>query len=115
MARLRPVWARSTEAAPIQRQCTGCAPGRSRPATVDSLVYRTLTMSGRPLDPATMAYFSNRTGQDLGGVRVHDDSTAAASAQALAARAYTVGQHIVFGAGALAPATSQVGSCSPIS
>jgi hypothetical protein len=72
-------------------------------------------MSGRPLDPATMAYFSNRTGQDLGGVRVHDDSTAAASAQALAARAYTVGQHIVFGAGALAPATSQVGSCSPIS
>jgi hypothetical protein len=45
-------------------------------------------------------------GPDLGSVRVHTDGRAAASAEALDARAYTVGDQIVFGAQQYAPGTS---------
>jgi len=44
---------------------------------------------------------------DFGGVRVHADSQAAESAHAVGALAYTVGHHIVFGAGRYAPHTSE--------
>jgi hypothetical protein len=44
---------------------------------------------------------------DFGAVRVHADSRAAASARAVGARAYTVGSHIVFGAGRYAPRTGE--------
>lgn len=44
---------------------------------------------------------------DFGSVRVHNDSRAAESAHALDARAYTLGHHIVFGAGRYAPRTSE--------
>jgi hypothetical protein len=46
-----------------------------------------------------------RFGEDFGRVRVHADSAAAHSARALDARAYTVGQDIVFAAGQYAPET----------
>jgi hypothetical protein len=48
-----------------------------------------------------------RFGHDFGSVRVHHNSQAAESARAVNARAYTVGQTIVFGAGNFAPATSE--------
>src|SRR5574337_366193 len=38
-------------------------------------------------------------GHDVGRVRIHTDAQAAASARAVGALAYTVGEHIVFGAG----------------
>jgi hypothetical protein len=47
-----------------------------------------------------------RFGHDFAGVRVHTDSTAAASAQAVNALAYTVGNDIVFNAGHYAPGTA---------
>ncbi len=47
-----------------------------------------------------------RFGRDFSGVRVHTNERAAQSAQALNAAAYTVGQHITFGAGRYAPETS---------
>jgi uncharacterized protein DUF4157 len=45
-------------------------------------------------------------GPDFGDVRVHTDARAAESARAVAATAYTLGQHIVFGAGAFTPETA---------
>ncbi|MCP4307278.1 MAG: DUF4157 domain-containing protein, partial [bacterium] len=45
----------------------------------------------------------SRLGQDFGQVRVHTNGQAAQSAVAVQARAYTVGQDIVFGAGQYAP------------
>lgn len=69
------------------------------PAVLDTLKTR-----GQPLDPATRAFFEPRLGQDLGQVRVHDDPDAAQSASAVGARAYTVGQHVVFAAGEFRPA-----------
>jgi hypothetical protein len=44
---------------------------------------------------------------DFSGVRIHTDRTAAASAAAMQARAYTVGSNIVFGAGEYRPQTSE--------
>lgn len=42
-------------------------------------------------------------GTRLNRVRIHDDTQAASAARAVDARAYTVGRHIVFGAGQYAP------------
>src|SRR6476661_3022839 len=50
--------------------------------------------AGEPLDGATRAFFQLRLARDLGNVRVHTGEGAAASADALAANAYTVGAHI---------------------
>jgi hypothetical protein len=61
---------------------------------------------GSALDPATRAWFEPRLNADLGTVRVHADVTAAESARALHARAYTVDSEITFGAGQYAPGTS---------
>jgi len=44
---------------------------------------------------------------DFSGVRLHLDAQASASAQAVKAQAYTVGQHIVFAHGYFAPETPQ--------
>jgi uncharacterized protein DUF4157 len=46
-----------------------------------------------------------RFGHDFGAVRVHTDWRAAESARAVNALAYTVGRHVVFGAGQYLPAT----------
>jgi hypothetical protein len=45
----------------------------------------------------------NRLGHDFSRVRVHVDSRAAHSAEAVAAHAYTVGSHVVFGSGRYSP------------
>jgi hypothetical protein len=61
--------------------------------------------SGRPLPQATRAYFEQRLGQDLSGVRVHDDVPAARAARDLRAQAFTYGQDVFFGAGRFQPGT----------
>ncbi len=48
-----------------------------------------------------------RFGHDFSQVRLHTDARAAAVAEALQARAFTAGNHIVFAAGEYAPATPQ--------
>ena len=46
-----------------------------------------------------------RFGHDFSRVRVHNDESAARTNRALNALAYTVGEHILFGAGQYAPDT----------
>jgi Domain of unknown function (DUF4157) len=48
---------------------------------------------------------SGHLGSDFGGVRIHTNGKAAESARAVGAKAYAVGQDIVFGAGHYAPHT----------
>lgn len=60
---------------------------------------------GRPLDASIREAAEQRLGFDFGHVRIHTDESAAASARALHAHAYTLGPHIVFGSGAYAPDT----------
>ncbi|UCF91851.1 MAG: DUF4157 domain-containing protein [Desulfobacterales bacterium] len=60
---------------------------------------------GQPLSASERAFFEPRFGHDFSRVRIHTDARAAESALAVAARAYTVGQDVVFGAGTYGPAT----------
>ena len=77
------------------------AAGHEAPATVDAA----LRSPGRPLDGGSAAFFGTRFGHDFARVRIHSDSASAKSARSVAAQAYTVGEHIVFGSGEYAPAT----------
>jgi phage tail protein X len=70
------------------------------------LVHEVLRQPGRPLDDNTRAFFELRFGHDFGAVRVHTDDRAARSAEAVNARAYTVGSHVVFRRGEYAPGNS---------
>ncbi len=58
---------------------------------------------GAPLAPRLRGFFEPRFGHDLGGVRLHTGPLAERSAEAVAARAFTVGNDIVFGRGELTP------------
>ena len=62
--------------------------------------------TGRPLDPASRAFFEPRFGFDFSAIRIHADAEASASARSLGARAYTAGAHIVFHDGEYAPLTA---------
>ncbi len=72
-----------------------------------SNVHEVLRSPGQPLDPAPRAFMESRFGHDFNQVRVHSDATAAESASAVNALAYTVGQDVVFAAGRYAPGTTE--------
>jgi|GEM_PF-4769974 len=76
------------------------------PLAVSPIVNEVLDSPGQPLDLATRAFFEPRFGYDFSRVRVHTDVQAAQSAGDVKARAYTVGQHIVFGAEEYTPGTN---------
>ena len=96
-------------------ECTECrhqrlqraASAQSAVGGVPSSVHRTLHSPGAPLDPGTRSTMESRFGHDFSQVRVHHDAGASASAHDVGARAYTVGQDVVFGAGRYAPDTSE--------
>ncbi|MBZ5561551.1 MAG: DUF4157 domain-containing protein [Acidobacteriia bacterium] len=70
------------------------------------LAVREVLMSpGQRLDGAARASMEAHFGERLGEVAVHTDAKAAESARSVGARAYTVGHHIVFGAGEYRPGT----------
>ncbi len=66
---------------------------------------RTAPTSGAALSDELRSYFEPRFGHDFSRVRVHTDTRAARSAQALGAQAYTLGNDMVLGAGQYAPHT----------
>jgi hypothetical protein len=75
------------------------AQGGAVPADVDTAIQRMRKRPAPRLDPTTRARVENAVGSDLGGVRVHTDAAAADAANALGARAFTVGQDMFFGQG----------------
>jgi hypothetical protein len=79
--------------------------GVPAPDEAPPIVEEVLREPGQPLDAATRTFFELRFGHDFSGVRVHTDENAAESAQAVGARAYTVGTHIAFAASNFAPST----------
>lgn len=80
-------------------------PSHRGPMSVPSVVHEVLRSPGRPLEPDTHAFMAARLGHDFDAIRLHTDPAAARSAAAVGARAYTVGQNLVFGAGEYAPTT----------
>jgi hypothetical protein len=74
--------------------------------TIPASVEETLARGGRPLDAALRGEMEQQFGHDFSGVRVHSDEVAARSAHEVAAHAYTVGKHVVFGSHQFAPGTA---------
>ncbi len=83
----------------VQRQFSGTDSNREVP----SIVHDVLRSPGQPLDSDIRNFMEPRFGYDLSGVRIHADAHANQSATAINASAYTVGQHLVFGADQYAP------------
>jgi hypothetical protein len=88
----------------VQRRVTS---GGTGVMEAPPIVHDVLSSSGQPLDAATRAFFEPRFGHDFSQVRVHCDDRAAVSARVVSAHAYTVGDHVVFGAGRFAPETRE--------
>lgn len=84
----------------LQRQSS--RPG-SHAHTAPASVHDVVRSGGRPLDPLVRKFMESRFRHDFGGVRVHSDGEAAASARDVGAIAYTVQDHIVFDAERPAP------------
>lgn len=73
---------------------------------VPGLVNEVLSSSGQPLPENVRSRFESNIGHDFRDVRVHTDGAAAESAQQIQAKAYTHGNHVVFGSGQYAPNTA---------
>jgi hypothetical protein len=69
------------------------------------IVHQVLNSPGKPLDAEIRRSMEPRFGHDFGHVRVHTGAQAAASAQAVNARAYATGSNIVFADGQFSPGT----------
>ncbi|HEY0785585.1 MAG TPA: DUF4157 domain-containing protein [Acidobacteriaceae bacterium] len=82
----------------LQRSATCRAP-----EAIPHSVHQALHSPGQSLDPATRSLMERRLGHDFSRVRVHTDARATQSASSVRAAAYTVGDHVVFGAGQYSP------------
>jgi hypothetical protein len=71
------------------------------------VVHNALRFPGQPLDRAIRADMESRFNHDFSDVRVHTNADAMESARALQARAYTVGNHLVFARGQYSPTTTE--------
>ena len=91
---------RTSEQEKVQKKSTALDVGDR---TAPESVREALRAPGQPLDASSRGYFEPRFGHDFSRVRVHSDAGAAQSARDIDARAYTVGNNIVFGAGRFAP------------
>ena len=83
------------------------AADRRENISVPPLVSQVLRSTGQSLDAETRAFMEPRFKHDFSRVRVYTDGTAAKSAQAVNALAYTVGQSVVFDAGQYSPHTNE--------
>lgn len=80
----------------MQRQGSGTP-------TLGQHVADTIASGGTALTPDVRHRMEGQFGRDFSSVRVHDDARAHDSARAAQAAAYTVGDHVVFGAGHFQP------------
>lgn len=103
-----------TPIAAIQRKCEQCEKeekvnrketGTSGGFTAPPSVSRAISRSGQALEPAAKSFMETRFNRKFDGVQVHTDGEAANSARDISAKAYTSGNHIVFGEGQYQPNT----------
>lgn len=94
--------------APVKIQCSS-SNTLSREETVPSSVNSVLARSGSPIRSGLRRNMETRFGHDFSKVRIHTDNLASRSAHDVNARAYTVGNNIVFANGQYAP-SSQAGN-----
>ena len=85
----------------VQGRVGGAAAGGA--GTAPPLVQEVLASPGQSPDASARAFLEPRFGQSLDDVRLHTDGRAQQAAKSVHARAFTVGRHIVFGAGEYVP------------
>lgn len=104
----------------VSRKCAACeeadkkqtvqtkpaGPSSVVPAVAPPQVHDVVGQPGRPLDAATRGFFEPRFGLDLSAVRVHADGRAGDAARSVGARAFAVGENIVFAPGEFVPASA---------
>jgi hypothetical protein len=78
-------------------------PGGARDA--DPISVRDWIGGGRPLPGTLRTRMESAFGADFSGVRLHTDANAAQLSEQLNARAFTLGEHVAFGAGEYQPGT----------
>ncbi len=81
--------------------------GDGQSSAPDSVHKEVNSGKGNVFEPHTKTLMENRFGQDFSQVRIHTGSEAAESAHSIDAKAYTSGNHIVFGAGEYQPGTRE--------
>jgi hypothetical protein len=81
------------------------APCEPRGAALVGTQLAELRDGGHPLDGAAREFFEQRFGHDFSRIRIHSDARAGQLAHALAAQAFTIGNHVVFGSGQYEPMT----------
>jgi hypothetical protein len=81
------------------------SPAAQRSAAIDLAARGVEATRGRPLEPSTRTFMDARFRHDFGAVRVHADGGSARAAAALGARAYALGDHVVFAPGQYVPDT----------
>jgi len=102
---LQRVCAECEEEEQLQRQSTGAAAEVPKVTPeIESRIHG-LTRAGQPLPHAERQFFEPRFGQDLGSVRLQSGPSASALAREVKARAFTLGNTIVLGAGEDSPGT----------
>lgn len=86
----------------LQRQTAG-------PETENTFLDNALPSpgNGQPLPEKEQAFFAQRMGHNFSSVRIHTNGDAAKSADSLNARAYTVGENIVFAENAYNPSSAE--------
>ncbi|MFZ4506657.1 MAG: eCIS core domain-containing protein [Fimbriimonas sp.] len=87
---------------PVRLQAKRSASGGGE-GLAPASVHQVLGKAGVPLDSSVRSVMEPRFGADFSAVRIHRDPEAASSAAEVGARAYTVGNHIVFGERQYAP------------
>ena len=97
---------RNPQAPPVCLRTQSVEGNCSREVAALHIVHEVIHSAGRALDPSTRKFMEPRFGYDFSGVRIHTDARAAELAGAIQARAFAIGQEIVFGAGEFAPETS---------
>lgn len=86
----------------LQRQASGQFGHSEVPPSVSAV----LNSPGQPMDASTRSFMESHFGHDFSQVRLHTDAKAAESAEAVNAKAYTMGPDVVFGRGQYAPQTT---------
>jgi len=86
------------EVSPVRSTGVDARPRHATSIATPPVVKEVLDGPGQALDALTRRWSEPRFGHDFGKVRVHADARAAESALSVGAEAYTVGEHVVFGA-----------------
>jgi hypothetical protein len=72
---------------------------------IPSVVAQVFASPGRELEPATRGSFESKFGHEFSDIRIHADELAGQAADAIGAKAFTMGNHVGFARGRYAPDT----------